>query len=274
MMRRWVIAACCGLVLASGAAHCEPLSLRPAVPEAVLQPLPGAELPLDTRFADHLGRTVALRRYFDTRPVLLVLGDYRCAQLCGLAMQSLLGALHDADIPRREFRIVRVSIDPQAGPDIARERLAADLAHAELLEGADKPTVPLDLTLLTGDPPAIAAVAHSVGYRYSRLDEALPAGQRFAHPTVVVVATRQGRVSSYLSGVQFDPSALRLALAAAGDGRALDLSDRIALLCAHLDPRLGRHSGAVIDGLRFAGLGVLAALAVAAWRSESRRRAR
>jgi protein SCO1/2 len=39
------------------------------------------------------------------------------------------------------------------------------------------------------------------------------------------------------------------------------LSDRLALLCAHLDLRAGEHSQAVLLGMRVAGITTLALLA-------------
>jgi len=45
----------------------------------------GAALPLDLAFRDESGRTVALRDYFDGRPVLLSLVYFGCPMLCGRA---------------------------------------------------------------------------------------------------------------------------------------------------------------------------------------------
>ncbi len=63
-------------------------------------------------------------------------------------------------------------------------------------------------------------------------------------------------------GVRFDPIELRLALVEADRGRIGALTERLALLCAHLDPRLGRHSAAVLAAVQWLGLGSLALLAV------------
>ncbi len=60
-------------------------------------------------------------------------------------------------------------------------------------------------------------------------------------------------------GVQFDPAELRLALVDAGGGRIGTLSDRIALLCAHLDPKFGLHTGAVLWTMRGLGVALVAA---------------
>jgi hypothetical protein len=46
----------------------------------------------------------------------------------------------------------------------------------------------------------------------------------------------------------------------------------VALLCAHVDPRLGRHSEAVMVGVRAVGVLVMLALAAVAWQASRRRR--
>jgi protein SCO1/2 len=209
---------------------------------------------------DDSGRPLRLGRAFGDRPVLLVLGYYRCTQLCGLLMHGLLEALHDGGLPRSAYRVLRVSIDPADTPAIARAARAADLAYADFLDPPATAAAPLDLRLLTGAEPALHALARDLGWRYQAADAPAGANATYAHPAVVAVLTPEGRVSRYLPGVRFDPTELRRALLAAGEGRIGGLSDRLALLCAHLDPRLGRHSAAVLQAVRAVGL--LTALAL------------
>ena len=253
------------LALCVAGAAAQPLAPAPQPPGAAIEQHLDTQLPLDLPLVDSSGRAVRLGRYFDHRPVLLVLGYYRCPQLCGLLMHGLLEALHDSRLPRSDYRIVRVSIDPADTPAGAAARREADLAYADFLQGTQAPARPLDLQLLTGQAPQLQALARQAGFRYEAAGaQALAAGgeaARFAHPAAVIVLTADGRVSRYLMGVRFDPWQLRLALVDAGRGRIGNLSDRIALLCAHVDPQLGRHSAAVLQGVR--GLGVSLVLALA-----------
>ena len=75
-----------------------------------------------------------------------------------------------------------------------------------------------------------------------------------------------GHVARYLMGVRFDPADLRAVVDEAARGHIGTISDRLALLCAHLDPRAGVHSDAVLLATRGVGLATLAALALFAWR--------
>ena len=131
------------------------------------------------------------------------------------------------------------------------------------------------LDLQTGTPAPIAQLAHSVGFRYSVAangevrDEASSAA-RYAHGAAVVVASPDGHVSRYLMGVRFDPAELRLALVDASAGHIGSLTDRIALLCAHVDPRLGRYSGVLLDGMRVFGVALALLLGALVWRLQRR----
>lgn len=272
--RSWRLWLALGLAVAALAVHAQALAPQPRPPDAGVQPALDAQLPLDLPFTDSEGRPATLRDAFGDRPVLLVLGYYRCPQLCGLLMHGLLDSLHRAGLPRERYRVLRVSIDPAETPADARARRAADLAYAHFLEGADPAPQPLALQLFTGPAASVRALTRAVGYRYQRSTGRDDDGAAFAHPAVVVVVTPEGRVSRYLGGVQFDPWELRLALTEADQGHIgtlAGLAQRVALLCAHVDPRLGRHSAAVLQGVRAMGVLLVLALAALWWWQAVRR---
>ncbi len=250
----------------------------PAPPQASLQQRLGAELPLDLALRDELGHDVRLGDFFrDGRPAVLVLGYYRCPQLCGLVMHGLLQAVHFAGIPADSLRIVSVSIDPQDTPATASARKRIDLAYARFLSSGN-PGRPPDLHLLTGAQKQTAALARTVGFRYEAVkadavtgnDVAAPA--RFSHAAGILVVTPRGRVSRYLMGVRFDPGELQHALSQARGEAIGSLTDRIALLCACFDPQVGRLSAVVMDVARVVGLCTVAALGLWAWRRRVPRR--
>ena len=267
---RALVAACLCAGMCSSATAAAPVFLPPPPRAEFVQHLDAA-LPLDLPFVDAAGRGVRLGDYFgDGRAVLLVLGYYRCPNLCGLAMHGVLEALEASGLPRRAWRVVGVGIDPQETPADAAARQRVDLDYAAQLRGATGE--PLDLHLLVGAAPAIAALAQRVGFGYAR-DDAAGArtgdearASRYVHAAGFVVVTPQGRISRYLFGVRFDARELRLALDQAAAGRIGGPIDRLLLLCAHFDPAIGRHSGAVMNLLRGVGLALVLALGGWAWR--------
>jgi len=248
-------------------AAAQALALPPPPAAGLVQRLDAA-LPLEMALVDEEGQAVRLGQYFgDGRPVLLVLGYCRCPQLCGLLMHGLLEALQASQAPRRSWRIVGVSIDPHDTPASARSRRELDRAYAQFLLDGRAPAAPLDLHLLIASGADSARLARLAGFAYSSADAPAPASgappARFAHPAAVIVATPQGRISRYLMGVSFEPVDIRSALLDASGARIGGLSSRIALLCAHFDPQLGRHSSAIMDALR--AVGVVSAALLAAW---------
>jgi protein SCO1 len=259
--------------LAASIASAQPLAPAPQPPDASVQPAPGAQLPLDLPYIDSEGLPVTLRQAFNDQPVVLVLGYYRCPQLCGLLMHGLLQALHEGGLPRERYRVLRVSIDPTETVADARARRDADVAYLHFLEGAEPAAPPLALQALTGPAASVQALARAMGYRFEPSRDRDDEGATFAHPAVAVVVTPEGRVSRYFGGAQFDPSDLRAALTQAGlghiDSRPTP-ADPVALLCAHIDPRLGRHSAAVLHGLQVMGVLLVLALATLYWRQTTR----
>jgi protein SCO1 len=232
-------------------------------------------LPLELPFSDAEGRPVRLGTYFaDGRPVILVLGYYRCPNLCGLTMHGILEALDASGLPHSDWRIVAVSIDPDETPADARARERVYVDYATFLR-RDRPAArPLDLQLLVGPAPSIAALSERIGFAYQRdagaaqadSADAAAAASRYAHAAGFVVVTPDGRTSRYFFGVRFDARELHRALVDAAAGTIGSLSDRLVLLCAHFAPLAGRHDVAVMNGLRAVAALLVLGLGGWAWR--------
>lgn len=248
----------CSLV-ALLAALCLPAQAgQPVAPDFVQRV--HAPLPLGAAFTDAAGRAVLLGDYFDTRPVLLVLGYYHCPNLCSTLMDGVLQSIAALDLAPRRYRIVAVSIDPRETAPLAASRLRAWQPLLGRRGG--------QLALLTGSAEPIARLAGAAGFRY-RYDAAL--GQ-YAHPAGFLIANASGRITHYFMGVRFDPAQVRLALVDAAQGRFGTPAERLLLLCSHFDPDAGRYTVAAMALVRAGALLAAVALAGMLWRL--RRRAR
>ena len=245
-------------LLLAAPVHAQPVAY-PAPPQVEFEQHPGARLPLRQSFVDDSGRRAPLRTFFDTRPVVLVLGYYRCPNLCSTLMDGVLEALADVRLPADSYRVLGVSIDPSETADIAARKKAS---YAPLLQRAGA-----ELHLLTGREQPIRALAASTGIGYA-YDAAL---EQFVHPAGFLIATPEGRISRYFPGVRFDPSDVRLALVEASSGRIGSPADRLLLLCSHYDPQTGRYSTEVMTLVRAVCLLVLALLGGWVWRQRRRR---
>ncbi|TCS39368.1 protein SCO1/2 [Paucimonas lemoignei] len=249
-MMRWLIALCLGWL--TMAAVATPLALPPAPSATVTQHLQ-RQLPLSLVFLDDTGAPVSLGELFRHGPVVMMLGYYRCPNLCSTLMEDALQSLANVQLPRGTYRIIAVSIDPSETSQVAA---AKKIGYSRMLGEQAR-----DLSLLTGDVDAIAILAQEMGFSY-RYDART--GQ-YIHPAGLLVATADGKISRYFMGVDFPARDLRLALTEASDGRIGAVTDRLALLCSHYDPATGRYSVAVMRIAGFVSLAGLAGLAAWLW---------
>lgn len=218
----------------------------------------GAQLPLHTRLVDESGRQQALGHYFGRDPVIVVFGYYRCRHLCSTLMDSLLQSVQDIGVP---FGIVGISIDPRETPQDAARKLAE---YKTAGAGAVVPH------LLTGGQEQTSRLAHIAGFPYAYDRQS---GQ-YTHPAGFLIATPEGRISRYVSGLSFDRRDLRLALVEASNRVVGSWTEQVLLLCSHYDPAAGRYTLAVMALLRVFGMATLALLVATIWYVRKRSRAR
>jgi protein SCO1/2 len=213
----------------------------------------GARLPLDDTFVDDAGRQVRLGSFFAGRPVLLVLGYYRCPNLCSTVMDGLLQSVAMLDLPPSDYRVLAVSIDPSETAPLAAHKKAS---YRKLPGGGS-----VQLDLLTGGAAAIERLAAATGFEYVYDKEQ---GQ-YLHPAGFLVASGDGKISRYFTDVRFEVRDLRLALVQASRGRVGDLADRFVLLCSKFDPATGRYTGMVRRLVQMGSLLTMTLLATGIW---------
>jgi protein SCO1/2 len=196
------------------------------------------QLPLDATFVDETGKTVRLGDYFDGKhPVLLALVYYRCPILCSEELKGLTGALEMVNYqPGKDFQIVAISIDPSETPTIAaskKREYVAYYGHPESAPGWH---------FLTGQQPAIDAVAKATGFSYVRTSGPDGKNNQFAHASAIQIVTPDGRIAQYYLGVEYSPQDLRLGLIEASHHKIGTPVDKILTYCYRYNPALNRHS--------------------------------
>jgi protein SCO1/2 len=155
----------------------------------------GAGIPLDLTFVDDHGETVRLERYFgQDKPVVLILGYYRCPMLCNLVFNGMVDGVNLLDwAPGEEYRIVTVSINPEETPDLAASK------KANYLKTTTRPVSDSGWAFLVGDSSQSRALADAVGFKYFYDAER----GEWAHPAAAFILTPQGKLSRVLYGIQF-----------------------------------------------------------------------
>ena len=202
-------------------------------------------LPLTLKFRDEQGRDVLLGDYFGKRPVILVLAYYECPMLCTEVLNGLVSSIGVLNFSvGKEFEIVTVSFDPGETPELARGKKATYIERYKR-EGAEG-----GWHFLTGSQHSITQLTRAVGFRYAYNAEV----DQYAHPSGIMVATPDGRLSHYFYGIEYGPRDLRLALIDAADGKIGSPVDQLLLACFHYDPKSGKYSLAVMRLVQTAGI--------------------
>ena len=84
----------------------------------------GEKITLNNMFKDEMGNDVAIGKYFNDKPVFLVLVYYECPTLCSLHLNALLDTFKDFEWDiGSNFEFVAVSIDPEESPKLAEKKL-------------------------------------------------------------------------------------------------------------------------------------------------------
>jgi protein SCO1/2 len=213
----------------------------------------GEQVPADLAFVNDEGRPVRVGELFRGRPAILVMLYYKCTMLCPLMLDGLVRSLKPIRTlsAGKDFQVIVVSINPREQPSLAANR-------KELyVERYDRPGAAAGFHFLTGEEPAIRALAKTVGFRYrqepKRKDE-------FSHAAGIVLLTPQGTVARYYYGMDFPPNELQLALVEASHNTIGTLADQVLLLCYHYDPTTGTYGVAIMNLLRVAGFATVLTL--------------
>ena len=218
---------------------------------------------MDEHFTDELGNTVRLDQYFHQRPVILELGYYACPMLCGVVLNALVQGLQDLPptLAKRDFNFIFVSIDPNESPGLAKNKLGNYLRRYGWAPAAER------WHFLTGAEPAIKRLADQIGFRY-RYDQI---SKQYVHPSGLVVLTPNGKISSYLLGIEFPAKNLDCSITLAReDGVSAPVSPLLLLcFCPNVAP--GTIAYVVLIIMRLAAVLTLIALGVIIYRAHRRR---
>jgi len=204
-----------------------------------------AQIPLDAVFRDEDGRLVKLSEYFGERPVILSLVYYECPMLCTQVLNGAVAAFKVLNFTIGEdYDVVTVSFNPKETPLMAAAKKQTYLAKY------GRPQSAKAWHFLTGEQPAISALAGAVGFRYTFDQSTL----QYVHASAIMVLTPQGRVSKYFYGIDYPPKDIRLGLIEASNGKIGTPVDQLLLYCYHYDPHSGKYSMIVMNVLRLAGV--------------------
>jgi protein SCO1/2 len=249
-MFRWLTVLCILISLAGGSAGAQGELPEPLRKVGIDQRL-NEQVPLDLVFRDEAGREVRLAEYFDKKPVVLSLVYYDCPMLCTMILNGLVRSLRATTMNVHEhFEVVTVSFDPREKPPLAAAK------KKEYVRRYGRPGAADGWHFLTGEEPAIQALAGSVGFRYV-WD---PKSQQYAHASGIMILTPKGKIARYLYGVEYSARDLRLGLVEASAGKIGTPVDQVLLYCFHYDPTTGKYGLLIMNVIRILGSATVLAL--------------
>lgn len=219
--------------------------------QAGLEQRLGQPLPMTSVFTDETGRTGELKSWFDGRPMAMALVYYRCLMMCPQVLHGLATGLSQTTMkPGKDYDVLVFSIDPTDKP------ADAVVEKKEFLNtgGMNSPEESASVHFLTGEEPSIQAISSATGFHYVMVPGPDGKMDQYAHSSVVMFATPNGRMSKYLAGIDYPARDLRMALLDASKKKISNPVDLLILYCCSYNPVSGRYTVAIQRVLGLAGM--------------------
>lgn len=206
-------------------------------------------LPMTATYTDETGHTGPLSDWFHGRPAVMALIYYKCAMLCPQVLHGLSAGLHDTTLqPGKDYDVLTFSIDPTDTPADAvkqKQMFLAGIGH----------TAPADsVHFLVGSAASIAAVSGATGFHYVKVPGPDGKMDQFAHSSAIMFVTPDGKLSKYLTGVDFAARDLRMALLSASERKISNPVDLLILYCCSYNPVVGKYTVSILRILSFAAM--------------------
>jgi protein SCO1/2 len=220
----------------------------------------GQPLPLAAVYTDETGRTGPVSSWFDGKPAVMAEVYYKCAMLCPQVLHGLATGLAQTTLKvGKDYDVLVFSIDPMDTPADAAVQKRQFLNEAGM---TGDPQAAGAVHFLTGGAASIGAMSAATGFHYVLVPGPDGKMDQFAHSSVIMFATPDGKMSKYLSGIDYPARDLRLALLDASQKKISNPVDLLILYCCSYSPVAGRYSVSV---MRMRSQGWLACLRSSGW---------
>lgn len=212
-------------------------------------------LPLGTAFVNDAGKQVTLGTYFHHRPVAMALVYFKCGMLCPQVLHGMAAGLKGTGLKAgKDYDVIVTSIDPMDTPAdaaTAKQKFLAELGQPDAGDGVH---------FLTGQQASITALSEAAGFHYVRVPGPDGKMDQFAHSSVIMFATPEGKMSQYLAGIDYPERDVRLALVDASHLKIATAKDLFLLYCCNYVPSSGKYTVAVLRVLGLAAMATLLAM--------------
>ena len=181
---------------------------------------------------------------------------YKCAMLCPQVLYGLATGLKQTTLkPGKDYDVVIFSIDPT---DTAKDAMTE---KNNFLATLGNPAAAPAVHVLTGDKDSIAAITGATGFNYVLVPGPDGKMDQYAHSSVLMFATPEGKLSKYISGIDYPARDLRLAVLEASERKISNPVDLVLQYCCSYDPAVGKYSVSILRIMGLGGMGAVVAMA-------------
>lgn len=214
----------------------------------------GTHVDLNLQFQDTQGKTVTLQSLMRPGiPVIIVPVYYGCPRLCGFVINAVVDLVNAIQLTLgKEFQVITVSFDTTEKSELAAKKSDSVMNALTIPADADRS----GWHFLVGDDANVAPLMNQLAFRYKR------DGAEFAHSSGIMILTPQGEISQYLTGIEYPPWDVKLALVEASKGGIGSALDHALLFCFRFDPTKGKYTWVAFNSLR---IGVLLFVMTFGW---------
>ncbi len=222
----------------------------------------GKTLPLDLSFTNSDGNQYKLSELID-KPTVMAFVYYNCPGICSPLLTGLSEVVDKVELnPGEEFQVLTISFNHKEDAELAKKWHKNHFASLNR-----KDMSPDDWKFMVGDSLSIRTLTDAAGFYYKE------DGEDYIHAAALVVVSPKGKITRYLTGTQFLPFDLKMALIEASEGKATPTINKILEYCFSYDPEGNKYvfnfnkiAGTVI----FASIGLFLAVLIIKGRKKNK----
>ncbi len=190
----------------------------------------GKTIPLDLSFTNSDGKKYKLSELID-KPTIIACVYYECPGICSPLLTGLSEVVDKVELnPGEDFQVLTVSFNHRESPELAKKW---QKNHFSSLKRKDMS--PNDWKFMVGDSVSIRALTDALGFYYKE------DGKDFIHAASLIVLSPKGKITRYLTGTQFLPFDVKMALIEASEGKATPTINKILEYCFSYDPEGNKY---------------------------------
>jgi len=178
--------------------------------------------------------------------VILNIVYFDCPMLCNLVLTGLVDSLKQ--LPTypvgKGYQILTISMNPN---DTSEQAKAFKKTYLEKL---GQPDAGKSWHFWVGTPDQVKKLANQVGFNYAYN----PNTKEFAHASVQILLTPEGKVARYLYGTEYKPLDLKMALIESKKGKMTSSIERLMLFCYNYEPDARGYVLHAVNLMKIGGL--------------------